>query len=298
MKSFIALAAIIALVASQATWNPPRYSQGNPQWASQKLGGSATIQQAGCAMSSCAMMMAGDGVQINGALANPGSLDNWLKAHGGFSGNALVWGAIAPFGYTYQGKITGTSAIQAALKANKRVLLNVHGGAHWVLALCDNGSGFNVNDPGYQTTSYPYSGVTQASVYLDKFNSVYKGPGCVGGAAPSKSGNPAASSKQSSQENSNQQSSAQQSAQQSSGAQQSAQQSSSAKSSAQASNPNASNSGSSSGASNSGASNSGASNSGASNSGSAGSANSSAQSSNNSASNSGSDSGSKTSSNN
>jgi len=245
------------------------------------------------------MMMAGDGVQINGALANPGSLDNWLKAHGGFSGNALVWGAIAPFGYTYQGKITGTSAIQAALKANKRVLLNVHGGAHWVLALCDNGSGFNVNDPGYQTTSYPYSGVTQASVYLDKFNSVYKGPGCVGGAAPSKSGNPAAaSSKQSSQENSNQQSSAQQSAQQSSGAQQSAQQSSSAKSSAQASNPNASNSGSNSGASNSGASNSGASNSGASNSGSAGSANSSAQSSNNSASNSGSDSGSKTSSNN
>jgi hypothetical protein len=297
MKSFIALAAIIALVASQATWNPPRYSQGNPQWASQKLGGSATIQQAGCAMSSCAMMMAGDGVQINGALANPGSLDNWLKAHGGFSGNALVWGAIAPFGYTYQGKITGTSAIQAALKANKRVLLNVHGGAHWVLALCDNGSGFNVNDPGYQTTSYPYSGVTQASVYLDKFNSVYKGPGCVGGAAPSKSGNPAASSKQSSQENSNQQSSAQQSAQQSSGAQQS----SSAKSSAQASNPNASNSGSNSGASNSGASNSGASNSGASNSGasnSAGSANSSAQASNNSASNSGSDSGSKTSSNN
>jgi ABC-type bacteriocin/lantibiotic exporter with double-glycine peptidase domain len=59
-------------------------------------------------------------------------------------------------GLSYQGKVAN-SGIEKALNANEVVILNVHNGAHWVLAHSMSGSTIHVNDPGFSTTSYTLS---------------------------------------------------------------------------------------------------------------------------------------------
>ena len=104
-------------------------------------------------MSSVAMALAGIGKSYN-----PGTLNNWLKANGGYvSGDLLVWGAVGKIGLSYQGKISN-SAIASNVNANHIVILNVHNGGHYVLATSMASSTvIRVNDPGYSTTEYSLS---------------------------------------------------------------------------------------------------------------------------------------------
>jgi hypothetical protein len=88
---------------------------------------------------------------------NPSSLNTWLKGHGGYvSGDLFVWGSVNSIGLSYQGKVANGN-IASNLAANHVVILNVHGGAHWVLATSMSGNTINVNDPGYSTGSYQLS---------------------------------------------------------------------------------------------------------------------------------------------
>lgn len=120
-------------------------------------------------MSSVAMGLAGIGKNFN-----PSSLNQWLKAHGGYvSGNLIVWGSVSPLGLGFRAKVAN-SQIRANLDAGNVVVMNVHNGGHWVLATHYTGSTIYVNDPGYNTGSYDLSQI------VDGQNVVYAVVGTPG----------------------------------------------------------------------------------------------------------------------
>lgn len=161
MRTCILLCILVVLAASR---NYPLYKQCDSKWANDQLGTSSnTICKAGCLMSSAAMALAGTGHN-----QNPKTLNQWLKAHGGYvSGDLFVWGSINSLGLTYEGKVSN-SQIKAKLDQGRVVICNVHNGGHWVLAHSYSGDNINVNDPGYSTTSYTLSQI------VDGQNGIYR----------------------------------------------------------------------------------------------------------------------------
>ena len=155
------LAAAILFLATARTY--PLYKQCDSKWGSEHLGTSSkTICQAGCAMSSLAMGLAGIGKNYN-----PSTLNTWLKGHGGYvSGDLLVWGSVTSLGLSFIGKVAN-SQIAPGLSAGHVVILNVHNGGHWVLATGISGSKISVNDPGFSTSSYDMSEIVagQTAMY-------------------------------------------------------------------------------------------------------------------------------------
>ena len=93
-----ALFALLIVAALSRSY--PLFKQCDSKWGSEQLGTSSnTICKAGCAMSSLAMGLAGTGKGYN-----PGTLNSWLKGHGGYvSGDLLVWGAVSSIGLSYKG---------------------------------------------------------------------------------------------------------------------------------------------------------------------------------------------------
>lgn len=74
------------------------YNQRYKGWGSELLGfGPDTISESGCFLTSCAMMLATYNLTINGSIVNLLNLNNWLKGHNGFSGDLLIFGALANF---------------------------------------------------------------------------------------------------------------------------------------------------------------------------------------------------------
>ena len=161
MSVKVMLVALLVVLAASRTY--PLYKQCDSRWGSEHIGTSSkTICQVGCLMSSVSMALAGIGKSYN-----PSSLNTWLKGHGGYvSGDEFVWGSVGSIGLKYVGKIAN-SAIGSNLDANNVVILNVHGGAHWVLATGHSGNSIHVNDPGYSTTAYDISAIVagQTSLY-------------------------------------------------------------------------------------------------------------------------------------
>jgi len=141
------------------------FKQCDSRWGGHKLGTCGlTICQAGCAMSSAAMMLATKGVNTN-----PGELNLWLSSHGGYAnGCDLFWGKVNSFGkVTFQAiEKASEASICSGLAAGHGIIANVHGGAHWVLLTgCRGGGVFDVNDPGFNTATYTYSQILQEAVY-------------------------------------------------------------------------------------------------------------------------------------
>lgn len=147
---FIILSLLIICIFSRSY---PLYKQCDSKWGSNHIGTSSkTICQVGCLMSSASMALAGTGHSYN-----PGTLNTWLKANGGYaSGDLFVWSAINKLGLTYKGAVSNAD-IKKNLDAGHVVICNVHSGAHWVLAHSYSGDTIHVNDPGYSTTSYSLS---------------------------------------------------------------------------------------------------------------------------------------------
>jgi len=159
LKTFL-LALLVALALGRTY---PMYKQCDSRWANEQLGTSSnTICKAGCTMSSAAMALAGTGHNYN-----PSTLNQWLKANGGYvSGDLFVWGSLNKLGLTFEGKVSN-SEIKSKLDAGRVVICNVHNGGHWVLAYGYSGDNILVNDPGYSTTSYSLSQIVngQNAVY-------------------------------------------------------------------------------------------------------------------------------------
>jgi hypothetical protein len=146
---------LVLLLAVALCRNYPLYKQCDSRWGNNQLGtSSTTICKAGCAMSSVSMGLAGIGKNYN-----PGTLNTWLKGHGGYvSGDLIVWGSVSPIGLSFKGKVAN-SAIKSNLDAGHVVVCNVHNGGHWVLAHGYSGNNILVNDPGYTTTAYDINSI-------------------------------------------------------------------------------------------------------------------------------------------
>lgn len=140
-----------------------------------------TICGQGCAMSSVSMALAGYGVQINGAVPTPQSLNNWLRKNNGYHCmdndccnlvlDAPTW--IAPnqvrcLGESDQAPFLPT--LRKMAEAGIVVLLHVPnpGPHHFVLMtglVPGNETAFAVNDPYYTKFQYDYTEIHDVLVY-------------------------------------------------------------------------------------------------------------------------------------
>lgn len=111
-------------------------------------------------MTSLAMALNGTG---NGY--NPGSLNKWLTANGGYDGSGVNPWKIGDLGLPFENKCPN-SEIKAKLDAGKVVVVNVNDGRHWVLAYGYNGDTILVNDPYFSTGSYPLSQIVNGNTHV------------------------------------------------------------------------------------------------------------------------------------
>lgn len=110
---------LLALVFSR---NYPAFKQCDQRWAKEQLGTSSnTICSAGCAMSSVAMGLAGVGKNFN-----PSSLNQWLKAHGGYvQQDLIVWGSVSPIGLNFMSKLCLIQLRSIMTESNQILMLEM-----------------------------------------------------------------------------------------------------------------------------------------------------------------------------
>ena len=141
------------------------YKQCGQSWSNDKLA-DKTICQVGCLMSSVSMALHSRGKSIDGKSSNPGTLNAWLKTHGGYSGNLFIWGSVSPLGLKFSTHTTNHADIRNCLcNSGCEVILNVNQGGHYVLATGYDGSGYAVNDPGYSKSRYTTGEIYRASIF-------------------------------------------------------------------------------------------------------------------------------------
>ncbi len=150
------------------------YSQQDPQWKNNKIGGGPdTIGYVGCALTSVAMYASGWGFT-----ETPGTLNTKLTAKGGFINEAIVWSAISSIYPQIQSNgltvCTTTDApltqIDNSLAAGQPVIVEVDFSpapglqTHWVLLYAKQGSDYLMLDP------WPYPCDTQPVTLLSRFS--------------------------------------------------------------------------------------------------------------------------------
>jgi hypothetical protein len=143
------------------------YMQCDSRWGGIQLGtcdDGTTICNAGCAMTSVAMIL-----QTKGAGQDPASLNDWLTNNGGYmDGCGIYWGTVDAFGVTsFQGIETADEdAICNGLNNGHGIVANVNNGGHWVLLTACAGNGvFYANDPGWGTPTYTMGEILMEAVY-------------------------------------------------------------------------------------------------------------------------------------
>ncbi len=134
-----------------------RFSQQDPRWKDVPLGsGPDTIGYFGCALTSVAMLSSGWGLS-----ETPLTLNEKLKAHGGFVHEAIVWGAISRIYPALQsGGLTlctnppaPIAQIDNSLTSGQPVILEVDFSpapglqTHWIVAYSSFGNDYLILDP-------------------------------------------------------------------------------------------------------------------------------------------------------
>jgi hypothetical protein len=153
-----AILGLILILASARTY--PMYKQCDSQWGSEQMGnGGETICAYGSMLSSIAMGLAGTGHNYN-----PGTLNTWLKANGGYDGG-IIPSKINQLGLSFEGTVS-TGDIKSMLDQGKVMVINVHDGRIFVLAYGYSGDNILVNDPLYSTTSYPISQIQHGNTHV------------------------------------------------------------------------------------------------------------------------------------
>jgi len=138
------------------------YQQCNQSWSGNLygIGDCSTICANGCAMSSGAMLL-----KVNGVNVNPGQLNTWLKNNSGYSGCSVLWTSVDNYPgstMTWYGSATySLSIIKSEIDAGNPVIVHVNRTspcAHFLVIYGYNGSGtsasnFLVADPA--TSTFP-----------------------------------------------------------------------------------------------------------------------------------------------
>jgi len=138
------------------------YQQCGQSWSGNPygIGSCGTICNNGCAMSSGAMLL-----KVNGVNVNPGQLNTWLQNNGGYSGCNVLWTSVDNYpGSTMNWYGTSTyslSILRSEIDAGNPVIAHVNSSVpcgHFIVIYGYNGSGtsagdFLVADPG--TSTFP-----------------------------------------------------------------------------------------------------------------------------------------------
>lgn len=144
-----------------ATLPVPIYGQCWQPWASHQLGQNCglTICDAGCALTSVAMVLAHYGVYgSDGGLTDPDDLNTWLLNSGRWYGSCGIYWADAAMRsggsvtyYNGGSGFPGYSAINAELDKGYPVIVEVYppGTTHFVVLVGYNGTNYTMNDPAY-----------------------------------------------------------------------------------------------------------------------------------------------------
>eukprot|EP00656_Telonema_subtile_P034288 TRINITY_DN38391_c0_g1_i2.p1 TRINITY_DN38391_c0_g1~~TRINITY_DN38391_c0_g1_i2.p1 ORF type:complete len:223 (+),score=32.71 TRINITY_DN38391_c0_g1_i2:114-782(+) len=152
----------------------PTFKQCDTRWGNHTIE-TTTVCAVGCLMSSISMALAGHGIDVGSAPADPGSLNDWLRANGGYDGEndlqedkianvstLLPVGAVQwPADGMHKTNDLTFEIVQQYLaqKPPRVVIANVLHGRHFVLVIGTVGADtILVNDPGFTTTNYSYSG--------------------------------------------------------------------------------------------------------------------------------------------
>jgi ABC-type bacteriocin/lantibiotic exporter with double-glycine peptidase domain len=157
MLKVLLLSALFVLALSRTY---PLFKQCDSRWANDELGTSGdTICKSDCLLSCIAMGLAGTGHDYN-----PGTLNKWLKANGGISGYQIIYSKLSQIGLGYDGSCS-SGDVKTKIDQDKIVCMHVHNNGHWVLGYAYSGNTITVNDPGYPSTSYPLSDVSDSHVF-------------------------------------------------------------------------------------------------------------------------------------
>ena len=157
-----------AVGGAAARVDAPLFKQCNATWADDLMD-DKTVCEVGCLMSSVSMALRGRAIVVDGAGADPGTLNAWLRANGGYDGsNDLIESVvprIAPDGVVvwpddgmHTTRDLSVEDLRAYLDAGRVVILNVDAGHHFVLlvGVDDDGDTLLVNDPGFTRSAYSY----------------------------------------------------------------------------------------------------------------------------------------------
>eukprot|EP00466_Bigelowiella_natans_P013340 jgi/Bigna1/54449/estExt_Genewise1Plus.C_340049 len=168
----------IKLMNKTIPFEYPLFKQCDPAWGSDLMV-TTTICKVGCLMSSTSMALNGSGIHINATLTsggaveaistNPGSLNKWLQANGGYDGQNDMYEDVIPKVDSSRIKWASDAMhktndlpfekIQEYVSKPRVVIANVLKGRHFVLVTGwgDDGDTLYVNDPGFEVETYSYS---------------------------------------------------------------------------------------------------------------------------------------------
>ena len=151
-----------------------RYSQQDPQWKNNIIGGGPdTIGFVGCALTSVAMYSSGWGYS-----ETPDTLNQKLNANGGYINEAIVWGAVSKIHSQIKSNgltlCTNSDApiaqINASLAAGQPVIVEVDFSpaaglqTHWVVLYAQQGNDYLMLDP------WPYPPDSQNVTLMSRFS--------------------------------------------------------------------------------------------------------------------------------
>jgi hypothetical protein len=156
--ALLLLAMVLVIPPAAVAQMPvPRFGQRWDPWQWQKLGHSqtSTIHDYGCALTCAAMV-----INYYGIDTDPGRLNDWMKAKGGFSDDLIIWGAAEKLGngidfvgrWDWQTVPADLNVINAELDAGNPVIAEVrlpYNGAkqHFVVITGRSGATYYINDP-------------------------------------------------------------------------------------------------------------------------------------------------------
>lgn len=169
---FLATVAVASAVGDRVVpFEYPLFKQCDTRWGSDIIE-TKTVCTVGCLMSSTSMALNGSGVRVGENGTNPGSLNAWLRANGGYtSGDDFIESALPkldpsrvswPKDAMHTTNDLSVETVRSYLSASppRVVIANVMKGRHFVLVVGwhdgDNDT-LLVNDPGFDRGNYSYS---------------------------------------------------------------------------------------------------------------------------------------------
>ncbi|KAA0156399.1 hypothetical protein FNF29_01191 [Cafeteria roenbergensis] len=162
----------------------PLYKQCDPRWGGNQMGTRgpgerSTICGEGCAMTSVSMALAGLGVDLADRAVRPDSLNSWLEDNHGYvciagDCNNLVLSApnrvpSSRLQFVSEHDKPELDDMRAAVEKGDTIFVaHVHDSGHFVLVTgvdSDSRDRFEVNDPFYNSTWYPYANISDVIEY-------------------------------------------------------------------------------------------------------------------------------------